>query len=611
MIVPFISIGKAILKVITSMEKLSIKDKKEPLELTWLFLILLFIIAFIYFYLKGNYVLFFQEQQSLFIFSPEFLHNYFFKPGGLLEFAGKFLTQFYAVPVAGAALIAFFLILPGIIMVFINRRMGITSVLSLLLAIIPSALLLLMQTHYYHMMTYNIGIAFVLAYFLFSVSSNKKFVSYSVIIIFPFFWYIAGAYALIFASLYIVFNLLYKKGIQKIIDSLFIIIATFLTFVIFDELLFSQPDKLLLTYPFPSINDTVYRFFMIFLACYIILYPVLCNAVKSINTDKGILRKAGLITSIVFILFTVYTLVKRYNPQTANVINIEKMAFQEKWNDLLRTYEMNPSKNLIGEYFYNIALTETDQLCDRMFFGEHNFGVKSLFLPWDEKYLNWGAYIFYAIGLINEAHRWAYEEMVVYGPKPQNMEMLVKTNLINENFKMAEKYINILKKTLFYKRWAEEYEKLIGDTTGINLYPSLGKKVKIIPHNDFFIFLESPEENLPLLIEGNPNNKMAFEYLTAWLLLNKDVETVVENIPKMKELGYTNIPRHIEEAVMIYFNSKGVMPDMGGMTISYGTMERFNRYVTMYTRLRQKSALKRENIDPEFKNTYWFFYHFF
>lgn len=53
----------------------------------------LFLLAsFGYFCFIGNYILFFQEIQSLFVFSGEYLHKYMAKPGGLLEYAAKFLT---------------------------------------------------------------------------------------------------------------------------------------------------------------------------------------------------------------------------------------------------------------------------------------------------------------------------------------------------------------------------------------------------------------------------------------------------------------------------------------------------------------------------------------
>jgi hypothetical protein len=59
------------------------------------FLAFFFILSFSYFNWFAGYLLFFQEQQSLFMFSGQFIHDFLAKPGGLLDLSGKFLTQFY------------------------------------------------------------------------------------------------------------------------------------------------------------------------------------------------------------------------------------------------------------------------------------------------------------------------------------------------------------------------------------------------------------------------------------------------------------------------------------------------------------------------------------
>ncbi|MGB4291338.1 MAG: DUF6057 family protein [Bacteroidales bacterium] len=576
----------------------------------WLFVSIFFISSFIFFISAGSYILFFQEQQHLFIYLPDFLSKFLVKPGGLLELAGEFLTQFYFSTLTGSFILSLILSLPAVVLHFVNRRLKTGNLYSLVLLLIPPLALFLMQSHYYHTMTYNLGYLLVLLYFLFSVSSESWKVQVVTLAIYPLFYYITGAYAFIFGGLYIIYTLLYFKGNRKLYYSLIIVILTGALLVFLASKIFLFPLKQLLTYPLPSVNNPMHRYLTVFLTVFVILYPVFSYVPVSWKKMKPalyILRNA--IPLVLYILAGVM-LITRYNTDVARVINLEKLVFDEKWNEAVMYHEKNPTRNLIGQYFYNVSLTETDQLCERMFFCPQDFGVKSLFLPWDDEHLNWGSHVFYAIGLINEAHRWAYEELVVYGYRPQNLKMLVKTNLINGNLRIAEKYIGILKKTLFYKRWAEDYEKFIVDTVRIKTHPVLGKKKEIMPADNFFIFLNSPEDNLPLLVESNPSNRRAFEYLMAWLLLSKDVETVVMNIPKMKEFGYSKIPVHIEEAILIYYNSKRVMPDLGGLTISYATTERFRRYVAAYSELLQRSALTRERMEPEFGNSYWFYFHF-
>ena len=131
--------------------------------------------VFGYFYFIGNYILFFQETQSLFVFSQDYLHNYLLKPGGPLEYSARFLTQFYAGRLSGSLILSITLTLPGVILYFINKKLIPGIPFSLLFLLIPSLLLLIMQANYYHLMEYNLGFLLVIFYYFLIVSSKNKY----------------------------------------------------------------------------------------------------------------------------------------------------------------------------------------------------------------------------------------------------------------------------------------------------------------------------------------------------------------------------------------------------------------------------------------------------
>jgi len=577
---------------------------------TWYLLASFLILAFVYFFWFGGYILFFQEQQYLFLYTSSYLNDFLLKPGGLLDLSGKFLTQFYISKFAGSIILAAVLTLPGIILMQVNKRLTPGPVFSNLFLLIPSCLLFLMQTHYYHLMMYNLGFLLVLFYFLLSILSEKKRLRYIALAFFPLFYFLEGAYALIFIGLFIIYCLLYVKGSQKYYYLLVLLAGAIISVLIFSKIFLLQSIKQLMLYPLPFINDSMHKVLFYILTGYIILYPVLCRLAGSLGLKRLDNRFVRIISPGIVICLTAVMLITGFNSQTSRVINLEKFVFEEKWEEAIKYHEKYPSENMIGQYFYNIALSESGQLCDRLFYGRQDFGTGSLFLPWSSEHINWGAYSFYAAGLINEAQRWAYEEMVVYGKRPQNMKLLIKASLINGKYSLTEKYTGILKNTLFYRTWAKEYEKLIGDSVAIKSHPELGKKIKTLPGDDFFIFLESPQDNLPMLVNENPANKEAFEYLMSWLLLSKEVEMLVNNIKLMKNMGYNRIPRHIEEAVMIYYNSQGVFPDLGGLSISSDTKLRFDQYFTSYMSARQTPATLKEKMQKQFGNTFWYYFHF-
>lgn len=200
--------------------------------------------------------------------------------------------------------------------------------------------------------------------------------------------------------------------------------------------------------------------------------------------------------------------------------------------------------------------------------------------------------------------------MVVYGYRAQNLKMLAQTSLLNGDYRMARKYVNILKRTMYHRDWAKNLERMADDPSLIRSDPGLGAKLEILPRNEFFIEYNEPQANLPLLLEMQPENRRALEYWIAGLLLTKNVQGAVGSLSLMKEAEYTRIPRHLEEAALMYINSTNVSPDLGGLTISAETLARFDQYTAFYAEARKNLSTLRETMQAEFGDTFWYYFQF-
>jgi len=588
------------------------KERSEKLfrnRDVWFSLTVFFFIAFAYFCFVANYVLYFQETQALFVFSGEFLNQRLVKPGGLVEYAGKFLTQFYASKVAGSLVAAFFITLPALSVCYINKKLIKGTAVSFPLMFVAPALLMVMQSNYYHLMEYNIGFNVVLLFFLFAVSSGKLWRKVAVLALFPLLWYVSGGYSLIFAGMYLVYILLAKREKHSLIFGGILVAVTGVTYLVFSRLLFLEPPVNIIFYPLPFLENTAYIAAFAVLVLFLVLYPVIFRALAGLSEGKKkawyFMVPAGLIVAAAIVLSLMV-----YNPQTARVVELERLVFAGRYDEAIEYQEKKPARNLIGQYFYNYSLAETGKLCDRLFEGSQDFGYGSLILPWGDVHLSRGAYFYYAVGLTNEAHRWAYEEMIVYGYRPENIRMLAKTSLLNGDYQMAQKYVNILKKTVFYRKWALELENMINNPGLIQTHSEFGEKLRLIPTKNFFVQFNEPQNNLPLIIDSQPGNKTALEYYLAGLLLSKNVEIAVDSIRKLKSLGYTRIPRYLEEAALIMYNSTGIAPDLGGLPISAESSDRFSRYFTAYVAARQDQTKLKERMEKDFSDTFWFYFHF-
>jgi hypothetical protein len=211
---------------------------------------------------------------------------------------------------------------------------------------------------------------------------------------------------------------------------------------------------------------------------------------------------------------------------------------------------------------------------------------------------------------MNEAHRWAYEDMVTFGYRPENLKVLAKTSLINGDYRMVKKYTNVLRKTVFYRKWAEDLEEMGENPGRISSDPRLAAKIDILPKDDFFVEYNYPANILVRLVEAQPDNRRALEYLLAGFLLGKNLEGIVGSIQALAAAGYTRIPRHIEEAVLIVLGDAPADFDLGGFSLSEETRKRFDQYSAVVAGARRSPTTMRERMQEQFGDTYWYYFQF-
>lgn len=567
----------------------------------------LFVFSGLYFYLFGNYVFFYQENLSLFVFSDEYLKQFAVKPGGLLEYAGNFLTQGYFSFVYGSIIISIVFTSLAVIFLRINRKLFPDRAYSLPFVVLPSCLLLLMQTNFNWLMHNNLGFLLVVLYFLFSVSFEKKSRPVFAMTLFPLFYYLAGAYAWVYLVMFILYCIVNKKWIYPV----YILIIATISLIIFKEILFLQPYSELLRYPLPLKEYFKSPVYMYLLYGFIVFSPVLLKAAYLVRIKQENQRTLSTYSVLFIFSLTIFFQSRLYNPNTAGLFKLEKLFFEQDWNGVIKHQETSQSAILVAQYYYNIALSEKGLLCGRMFFSRQDFGPRAIMIPWDSQTsinkIFRGVYFFYTIGLINEAHRWAFESMVIQGYRPENIKLLIKTDLINGHYAIAEKYIYVLQKTLHYRSWAKKYESMLYHPELIQSDPELGVKIKLQPKKDFPIRIKNPQANVILLLKANPDNRTAFEYKMAWFMLEKNVDGIVNEISKMKGMGYTRIPRHIEEAALFSNANIGSLPDLGGLNISSETESRYSQYESSLMYNDRNKSVGTSEIQKSLRNTFWYY----
>ena len=167
------------------------------------------------------------------------------------------------------------------------------------------------------------------------------------------------------------------------------------------------------------------------------------------------------------------------------------------------------------------------------------------------------------------------------------LERLARVNLISGEEGAAMKYLTILGKTLFYGRWARSMMPGLQDET---VRAQLSDAHARLARKDMVHQLERPRELLLGLLEADPANAAARNYLLCYDLLTYDLDAFMQDFtPDM--IG----ARLYQEAVLLWLTLQGrLTPDeisRYGMDLSVS--DRMNRF----------------GMNPAaFKNTYWYYY---
>ena len=118
-----------------------------------------------------------------------------------------------------------------------------------------------------------------------------------------------------------------------------------------------------------------------------------------------------------------------------------------------------------------------------------------------------------------------------------------------------------------------------------------------------------PAEGLLVqLLRCNPTNQMAFEYLMAEYLMNSEVNNVVDRLWQLDSFKYAGIPRHYEEAVLLYQKTSRTPVELHGRSIRPETIERFRQFTEAMNQRVLDTDGGRRALARDFGDTFWYYY---
>lgn len=574
--------------------------------------IFFFSLYFLYFLILNRFIMFFQEQSQLFRFSKSYFSDFLHKPGGISEYAGEFLTQFFLFPVAGPIILTIIAFILFIIAAYILKKHGIKGIFY---SLVPVLLLAGLHSNYLYKISYSIGLILSLSHFSLHISLKNSVLRYlNLFLGWLLLYYISGGYAYLSVIMCLIHGLFAEKGRIRFLTILLIIFLSVMTPYISSRFIFYIPNDKAVFYSIPFFINPPARYILIILLLYLpltmmsekLLPGLFKSPVGTVSHEPGF--KKNLAGIIIIGIISALLFLSAYDRKTGLLLGMDHFIQRSEWKNVLGLSKSYPDTNRLVMYFTNLALYKTGQLADHMF-EYPQAGSKGLWLDWkrDGATAFFGCELFYELGYTNEAYRWAFEAMVAKGPNPRSLKLLAATSLINDDFTLAGKYLRILNQSLFYRKWAQHYRNILSDPFLLEKDPDLSRNRMLLNHTDFFA--GNNNLNLRDLLINHPENRMAYDYFMASLLLDRNLKGFSEMISNLHYYGYTRLPVHYEEALIFQssFEKQDFIPE--GFVLSQETVKRFRDFAETYVRHSDKPALMEKELKRKHGTTFWYYLH--
>jgi len=244
-------------------------------------------------------------------------------------------------------------------------------------------------------------------------------------------------------------------------------------------------------------------------------------------------------------------------------------------------------------FFYNLAQAQRGELSDHLLdFTQNYLGTFEKIGP-DTPMLT--------IRNMNELY-WALGDMTfteraammtnVFSHNNRNVRMmrrLAECNIVSGDTLAAEKYLRILDKTLVYRRWADNVRLY-----GKDIYQ---KKMQMVNRRDTITITDNAHFLMMQLLDANPDNIVALDYILCSDLLLKDMTNFKRDYDRYCiEIGKPRLKPLYQEALCIWLAGTDA------------PQEDWQNYIKMNDVMQRFIDYNNQRGNPRFKGTYWYYF---
>lgn len=367
---------------------------------------------------------------------------------------------------------------------------------------------------------------------------------------------------------------------------------------------------------------------LLYFICSVIIFGASLLIKKMIKRSANIVMISALSLSFVFVLFSTLFIDKNHQSELAITMNDKNFKHELKmyraledmqYEDVIQ--EMNDPENAptnLMVVMKNIALLHSGKLTDM--FKTNNCGIVPQTGDSLKIHISQLAapLIYLQIGQTNYAYRWAMENNVKV-PSVRNLKIMTLSAILNREFDVAAKYINILKATTFCRDWAYQHERMLYSST-------------VFEQSEYWQML-SPlmiEDANTLDTDNNLCEKWIFDHFSDIVNApNAKLEEMIMCISLWTEDDFSyclhfynycmnhpdeKIPNLYQEAAIMLCTAKESPVKLDKFPFDQLVSQRYNEFVGDYMHITSQPQITEQMKDEmrqKYGDTYWYYYYFY
>ena len=619
----------------------SVRKVLKNKGLLWLLSYVIFFVALAWYflYMKNADTMYFLQDRGWWNSTSLFFKDCMSAPGGLLAWTGSFLTQFFYYPALGCLLLIFLWLLMFGLAKFSFKVPNEWSfllfipIVALLCSIIQLGywVYILIDVDYVFYHSLGLFAALLLSLPFWRYLPVKEEIRGRVALLWiplvaALFYYPLGIYALlaaVLATIQAAFSL--SKGKSNYFSAFFLpvfLLALTLGLVPLLETsgtTLMRPDQPW-TYGFHKFELDTLRDYSLEIPFYVaILAPVFFPFIRLIKVKK-LWQSQGImfLVALAMLLCLSKRDFKDYNFHAE--LRMQRAVEECRWNDVLREAALAKgpvTREMI--MFRDIALINRGELCTKRYIYNNesilpatvsdSIHIRIADQAADLIYYNYGETIF---GI-----RRAMERCMHYGYSYYTMRMLAQCALVNGEKDNVKKYLRILSRTTFQKKWAMEMKRFVDDENLFRTDNRFRMPFKLYNEGSELVGVDDKYVELTILnkwMYSLTNDPEAQEVALGCAMIMRNSKCFWSQVQQYYNINQgKSFPTHVQEAMLyeVYaLNFQGV--NLSFVKFDERVLERYKAFISKVKQYQSQGMDDKQIgslLRSEFCDTYMWDYY--